>query len=82
MPPAPVFPSPPIPPIPPPDSSCWRRREPIGAIILIALGLFFLLGQMDIFSGRVFEYMWPLLLIGLGALLIVRRLGDSHGGSK
>ena len=30
---------PPIPPIPPVPPVCWRRREPIGAVILIALGL-------------------------------------------
>jgi ABC-type nickel/cobalt efflux system permease component RcnA len=61
---------------------CWRRREPVGAIVLIALGLLFLLGQMNIFNGRLMEYTWPLLLIGLGVWLIVRRLGESHGGSK
>jgi TM2 domain-containing membrane protein YozV len=70
---------PPIPPVPPVH---WRRREPIGAIILIALGVLFLLGQLDIFSDRIFEYSWPLMLIGLGIWLIVRRLGESQGGSK
>ena len=70
---------PPIPPVPPIH---WRRKEPIGAIVLIALGLLFLLGQMNIFNGRLMEYTWPLLLIGLGVWLIVRRLGESHGGSK
>jgi ABC-type nickel/cobalt efflux system permease component RcnA len=70
---------PPIPPVPPIH---WRRKEPIGAIVLIALGLLFLLGQMNLFNGRLMEYAWPLLLIGLGVWLIVRRLGESHGGSK
>jgi hypothetical protein len=60
----------------------WKRKEPVGAVVLIALGLLFLLGQMDVFSGRLFEYAWPVLLIGLGVWLIVRRLGDSQGGSK
>jgi len=74
---------PPVPPVPPiPPSACWRRREPIGAIILIALGVLFLLEQFDIFSGRVFEFAWPVLLIGLGIWLIVRRIGESQGGSK
>jgi TM2 domain-containing membrane protein YozV len=70
---------PPVPPVPP---SCWRRREPIGAVILIALGLLFLLGQMDILSGRMLGYLWPLILIGLGVWLIFRRYGESQGGSK
>lgn len=72
---------PPVPPIPPPPPSWdWRRREPIGAIVLIVLGVLFALGQMDIFSDRIFEYGWPFLLIGLGIWLIVRRAGDLRGG--
>ena len=78
----PMPPIPPIPPIPPVPPLYWRRREPIGAIVLIGLGSLFLLGQMDIFNGRLIEYAWPLVLIGLGVWLVVRRLGDSQGGSK
>jgi len=69
---------PPIPPIPPVS---WRRREPIGAIVLIVLGVMFLLGQLDIFTGRMFELTWPLLLIALGAWLMIRRAGE-QGGCK
>jgi TM2 domain-containing membrane protein YozV len=58
--------------VPPPIP--WQRKEPVGAVVLIGLGLLFLLGQM--------KYAFPLLLIGLGVWLIVRRLGDSQGGSK
>ena len=68
------------PPCPPPNM--WRRREPVGAVILIGLGLLFLLGQMDIFSDRMFEYAWPLLLIGLGVWLMIRRIGEGQGGSR
>jgi hypothetical protein len=67
------------PPVPP---GGWRRKEPIGAIVLIGLGSLFLLGQLDIFSGRVLEFTWPVLLIGLGVWLIIRRLGESQGGTK
>ncbi len=74
--------SPPVPPIPPAPPVGWRRKEPIGAIVLIGLGLLFLLGQLDIFSGRLVEFAWPVLLIGLGVWLIVRRIGESQGGSK
>ncbi|MGB7264871.1 MAG: B-box zinc finger protein [Terracidiphilus sp.] len=70
---------PPVPPVPP---MSWRRREPVGAVILIALGLLFLLGQMNWFSGRMFELSWPVLLIGVGVWLIVNRMRDSQGGSK
>jgi hypothetical protein len=60
----------------------WRRREPIGAIVLIGLGVLFLLGQFDIFSGKLFDYAWPLLLIGLGIWLFVRRLEETKGNQQ
>lgn len=60
----------------------WRRGEPIGAIILIGLGLLFLLDQLDIFNGRLKDFIWPLGLIALGAWLLVRRIEESKGGSK
>jgi putative Mn2+ efflux pump MntP len=59
----------------------WRRKEPIGAVVLVALGVLLLLNQFDIFNGRLLEFSWPLVLIGLGVWLIVRRLA-SQGGSK
>ncbi len=73
---------PPIPSTPPVPPLYWRRREPIGALILIALGTLFLLDQLDIFNGRFFNYAWPVLLIALGVWMIIRRLTDSHGGCQ
>jgi hypothetical protein len=75
---------PPIPPGPPEyvRPLFWKRKEPVGAIVLIALGLLFLLGQLDIFNGHLIEYSWPVFLIGLGVWMVVRRLGDSQGGPK
>ncbi len=73
---------PPIPPIPPVPPVHWRRREPIGAVVLIALGMLFLVGQLDWFSGRLFQFSWPVLLIALGVWLIVRRMQETHGSSQ
>jgi hypothetical protein len=81
-PPAGAYGDPAVPPVPPVPPLYWKRKEPIGAIVLIGLGVLFLLGQLDWFSTRVFEYIWPLGLIALGAWMIVRRLGDSKGGSQ
>ena len=82
--PGPVDPNAPIPPDPSSywGGGFWHRGAPVGAIVLIALGVLFLLGQLDIFNGRVIEYSWPVFLIGLGIWLVVRRLGESQGGSK
>jgi len=83
----PIDPNAPPQPIPPDPSAYWhpgfwRRGAPVGAIVLIALGVLFLLGQLDIFNGRLLEFTWPLALIGLGVWLVVRRLGESQGGPK
>ena len=83
----PLDPNAPPPPIPPDPSSYWHggfwnRGAPVGAIVLIGLGVLFLLGQLDIFNGRLIEYSWPVFLIGLGVWLVVRRLGESQGGPK
>jgi hypothetical protein len=78
-PPTPGSVDPSVPPAPP---VYWRRREPVGAIVLIALGVLFLLGQLDVFRDRFFGLTWPLLLIALGVWLIIRRIEDSKGGPK
>jgi hypothetical protein len=66
----------------PPPPICAPSRAPVGAIVLIALGVLFLLGQLDVFRDRLFGLTWPMLLIALGVWLIVRRIEDSRGGSK
>jgi len=77
-PPPPGYVDPGIPPMPPVPPVYWRRKEPIGAVILIGLGLLFLLGQLDIFNGRLWEFTWPLMLIALGVWLMIRRMGNGQ----
>jgi len=80
-------PVPPIPPIPPygapvypidPNLPPPRNRFPVGAIWLIGLGCFFLIGNSRVFHG--FHYFLPFLLIGFGVWLFVQRMTDSGGG--
>ena len=49
-------------------------KVPLGAMILIGLGVLFLLHTLDIwdFSAR---RVWPLVLIAIGGFLLLRRLG-------
>lgn len=73
----PVPPIPPVPPMPP------RRSEPVGAIILIGLGMMLLLSSMGIFNFSWIRHSWPIFLIALGGWLIFRRSQDiPNGGSK
>ena len=69
-----------VPPVTPPPY--WCRREPIGAIILIGLGIIFLLNQFGYVTERIVHYSWPLVLIALGAWLILRRVGNTKGGQQ
>jgi hypothetical protein len=72
---------PPVPPIPPMPPLAWRRREPVWALVLIFLGVIFLLKSLGIFV-HLFHFAWPVLMIGFGIWLIVRRVGYFQGGSK
>jgi hypothetical protein len=76
------FIDPAVPPVPPPPPVYWRRKEPIGALILIGFGLILLLNQMGYMAARVVHFLWPLIFIGLGVWLIIRRLGDSKGDAQ
>lgn len=48
---------------------------PIGAIILIALGVMLLLDNLGVLSFRWMSEFWPIILIVLGIWLAARRLG-------
>ena len=76
-PPPPGYVDPAVPPTPPVPPVFWKRKEPIGALILIGFGLLLLMHQLGIFGERVVNLLWPLIIIGLGIWLAVRRFGDT-----
>lgn len=49
-----------------------RGNGPIGAFILIALGLLFLLSNLDLFRFDMARF-WPVILIAVGVWLFIRR---------
>jgi Domain of unknown function (DUF5668) len=49
-------------------------KVPVGALILIGLGIIFLLHTLDVWDFSAHR-IWPLILIGIGGFLLVRRLG-------
>jgi len=73
---------PPVPPVPPAPPVYWRRKEPIGALILIGFGLILLLNQMGYLAERFVHFLWPMIFIAIGVWLILRRVGDSKGGAQ
>jgi hypothetical protein len=73
---------PPVPPVPPyldPDLP-YYRRFPSGAIWLIVLGLFFMLGDTPFFRFFHGRFLGPILLIGLGVWVFVRKMTNSGQG--
>jgi hypothetical protein len=72
-------PIPPIPPIPPGAELEAARREPIGAIVLIGLGMLFLFNTLGILNFDWIDHGWPLLIIGIGVWLFIRRAQSTPG---
>jgi Domain of unknown function (DUF5668) len=52
----------------------WSKNRPIGPIILIGLGVIFLLDNFSVFSFFQIDRLWPLILIGAGAVMFRDRL--------
>ncbi len=52
-----------------------KEPSPVGAVVLIGLGVLFLLNQFGLWRFHWLGRMWPLILIGLGIWLFIRRFG-------
>jgi hypothetical protein len=52
------------------------RDLPVGAIVLIGLGIVFLFHSLGILPGDWIGRGWPVLIIGLGVWLFIRRSRD------
>jgi hypothetical protein len=64
---------PPVPPVPPPQWELERaRREPIGAIVLILLGMLFLFNTLGFFSFGWVSHGWPVIIVAIAVWLLVR----------
>ncbi len=58
----------------PPVVDRGDSRFPIGAAVLIGLGVLFLLNEMDLLHfDRIIERFWPLILIALGVRVLMQR---------
>ena len=58
------------------DAACEPpgcRRTPVGAIVLILLGVLFLLDNLGIFEFHWIGRMWPLILVVIGGWLFYQR---------
>jgi hypothetical protein len=63
------------------QANCGPGGMPLGAIILIALGVLLLLDNLGVLSFRWTAEFWPIVLIVIGIWLAVRRMGVMQGRS-
>jgi len=64
-----------MPPVPPPMELERARREPIGAIVLILLGMLFLFNTLGFFNFGWVSHGWPLIIVGIAVWLLARNTG-------
>jgi Domain of unknown function (DUF5668)/B-box zinc finger len=58
-----------------PVESDARSQIPIGAFVLIGLGVLFLLNEMDVLNFDRLWRFWPIVLIAIGIRVLMRRRG-------
>jgi phage shock protein C len=58
----------------PTDPAAAERRRAAFGVFLIALGAIFMFGNAGVFRIVRWELVWPLVLIGIGALLLTQRV--------
>jgi hypothetical protein len=58
----------------PPDLVESEGRKPVGAIVLIMLGILFLMGNFGLFQREWVSKIWPLGLIVLGVWILMDRM--------
>ena len=73
--PPPISPDTPFPP-----AGGFGSRVPMGAIILIGLGVLFLIGNSGLFHEFPVYRLIPFLLIGIGVWIFVRKMTETGGG--
>ena len=54
-------------------SAAEFRNAPVGALILIGMGVLFLMDSFGLFRWHWFGQFWPLILIAMGVWILVRR---------
>ncbi|MFA6588481.1 MAG: DUF5668 domain-containing protein [Patescibacteria group bacterium] len=57
-----------------------NKKQVTGPLIFMALGLFLLLSNLNVVTGNVWNYFWPIIIIIIGFSIINNRRGSDHKG--
>jgi Domain of unknown function (DUF5668) len=57
-----------------------EHKHPVGAVVLIIIGIVLLLQTLGVFEGEWISRAWPVAIIGVGAWLLYRRTRDTPRG--
>jgi hypothetical protein len=57
-----------------------EHKHPVGAVVLIIIGLVLLLQTLGVFEGEWISRAWPVAIIGVGAWLLYRRTRETPRG--
>ena len=57
------------------------NKVPVGALVLIGLGVLFLLNTMGLFHAYWIHRLWPLILIAIGVWLFIKRFSPPRGAT-
>ena len=67
----------------PPAIEPRGHKTPVGAVVLIGIGVVLLLHTLGVFEDEWIGRAWPIILIGVGAWLLYRRTQDiPRGGAR
>ena len=68
---------------PPAAMEPQANRHPVGAVVLIVIGVVLLLQTLGVFEDQWIRRSWPLIVIGLGIWLLYRRTHETpRGGAQ
>ncbi len=58
------------------------NKVPVGAVVLIGLGVLFLLNTLGLFHAYWIHRLWPLILIGIGVWLFIKRVSPPGSAAR
>jgi hypothetical protein len=59
-----------------------EHKHPVGAVVLIIIGIVLLLQTLGVLEQEWISRVWPVAIIGVGAWLLYRRTRDTRGGGQ